>query len=125
MSSYTGSNDTVLALISADAPDAMLRSLMTLRPHDLERLKVAVVRAFRALCVATANCIGPALWGLGEDNSEYKKGVQIVMESIFLVSTPLAVAREVGLISKPSARFTRFIFAVPRRTIINLQAIYY
>ncbi|PAV23692.1 ARM repeat-containing [Pyrrhoderma noxium] len=63
-----GSNEVLMGLLEAGAANALLNALASLSSHDPLPLKLALARALRALCVATADLAGPALWGLSENN---------------------------------------------------------
>ena len=57
-----------MGLLEAGAANALLNALASLSSHDPLPLNLALARALRALCVATADLAGPALWGLSENN---------------------------------------------------------
>lgn len=73
--------------MEADALSAVLNALAALSDHEPVSLRIAVVRAFRALCVAVADCAGPSLWGLGEEYLEYRSETRSTLDYVFQVRT--------------------------------------
>lgn len=82
---FLGPREVLFALLTEDAPSAILNALASLSEHDPIFLKVAVVRALRALCVAIADCAGPSLWGLGDECLELRSETRSMLDYIFQV----------------------------------------
>lgn len=67
-----GSDRALTTLIHANALGALLLAISNFRPAEQPSLRAAFARALRALGVAIADIVGPALWGLRPDDSEVK-----------------------------------------------------
>ncbi|KAL5511605.1 hypothetical protein ACEPAH_4822 [Sanghuangporus vaninii] len=83
-----GPREVLFGLLEADAPSAILDALAGLSDHDPVFLKVAIVRALRALFVAIADCAGPSLWDLGEEccvdrRSEARSTLDYIFQASF------------------------------------------
>lgn len=65
---------------------AVLRAVEELAPDDPDPLKVAILRALRALCVAVADCAGTSLWGIGDEWLTLRSESRSVLDYIFQVS---------------------------------------
>lgn len=62
-----GPREVLFGLLEADAHNTIFDALTGLSERDPVFLRIAVVRALRALFVAIADCTGPSLWNLGEE----------------------------------------------------------
>ncbi|KAL5490344.1 hypothetical protein ACEPAI_5177 [Sanghuangporus weigelae] len=83
-----GPREVLFGLLEADAPSAILDALAGLSDHDPVFLKIAIVRALRALFVAIADCAGPSLWDLGEEccvdrRSEARSTLDYIFQASF------------------------------------------
>ena len=80
-----GSDRALTTLINANALGSILLAISNFRPNEPSRLRAAFARALRALGVAIADIVGPALWGLRPDDSEIKDSAKDALGLLFQV----------------------------------------
>ena len=75
----------MLGLLQADVPGNLLKCLTRPDYISSKPVRVAIVRALRAVYVAAANCTGPAIWGLGEDCKDFRNELRATLDYMFQV----------------------------------------
>lgn len=77
---YSGSDVTLLALLRANAPRALLYALSQ---HPQPQTRAALARALRAISSSIAEAVGPAIWGLRKQpKPELKQAATTAIEVI-------------------------------------------
>ncbi|KAL1754819.1 armadillo-type protein [Schizophyllum commune] len=82
-----GSDRALTTLIHANALGSILLAISNFRPNEPSKLRAAFARALRALGVAIADIVGPALWGLRPDDSEIKDSAKDTLNMLFQETT--------------------------------------
>ncbi|KAI5900820.1 uncharacterized protein SCHCODRAFT_02044636 [Schizophyllum commune H4-8] len=83
-----GSDRALATLLHANALGSLLLAISNFRPNEPSRLRAAFARALRALGVAIADIVGPALWGLRpDDDSEIKDRAKDALSMLFQETT--------------------------------------
>ncbi|KAL1745062.1 armadillo-type protein [Schizophyllum fasciatum] len=78
-----GPDEAVKALIRANALPALLLAIAHFRPDEPTRLRAAFARALRALGVAIADIVGPAIWGLRPEVPEIREEAKEALNMLF------------------------------------------
>jgi len=78
-----GSEEPLARLLQHDALPALIFALSRMNKSDPFSLRVAFVRALRAVVSASADIIGPSLWGLKKDSLVGKNEARSAIEGLF------------------------------------------
>ncbi|KAH7107715.1 ARM repeat-containing protein [Auriculariales sp. MPI-PUGE-AT-0066] len=78
--SVAGSLVALHALLRAKAHQALLYALSRLSPSANNRLRIAFVRALRAIGTAVADAVGPSWWALGPDTVPDRDAARVALE---------------------------------------------
>ncbi|GLB39316.1 putative ARM repeat-containing protein [Lyophyllum shimeji] len=78
-----GSDEALLSLLHANAPQAFLYAIAHFQPDDPPSLRAAFARALRALTVSIADVVGPSQWGLGPESSIAQNDAKDALEHLF------------------------------------------
>jgi len=82
-----GSPEALHALLSADAPKVLLKTLSKCQQREGSQLRLALVRSLKNLAVTCAEVIGPPLWGLTMDERlELKTEARNALDNLFEVT---------------------------------------